>query len=163
VSGALYSTIWAALVLFVAAQHGQSRISSRRPSRLVAWTNAIGLTLCIIHIVLAMASVHGWSHAAAMDATARRTESVYGWRWAGGVYVNYLFVLVWALDAWLARSHRDRLFDAPAVRWPVRIFYAIVIFNAAVVFARGSMRVFGVVLVASLLLAWRKTSFQPSL
>lgn len=128
----------------------------------MAWANAIGVTLCAIHIVLAMASVHGWSHAAAAEAIASQTEAVYGLRWGGGMYVNYAFVLVWALDAWLSRSPSHRL-DAPSVRWAIRIFYAIVIFNAAVVFARGSMRVVGVALVAALLLAWRKTPFHPSL
>jgi hypothetical protein len=163
VSAWIYATIWAALVLFVVAQHGQRRISARSPSHLVTWANALGLTLCLVHIVLAMGSVHHWSQVAAVSATADQTAVVYGLRWGGGVYLNYLFILVWAIDAWLARSRPHRLFDAPAVRWPIRAFYANEIFNAAVVFARGSVRVFGVVLVAALLLAWRKTPLQPTL
>ena len=153
---ALYSTIWAALALFVLGQHGQRLISEGRRARWVAWANAIGLTLCVIHIALALSSVHAWSHAAAAEATALQTETVYGLRWGGGLYVNYFFVVIWAVDAWLADSRRHQLLRTPVVRWSIRTFYAIVIFNAAVVFARGSMRVVGVALVAALLLAWRR-------
>ncbi|HEY7475942.1 MAG TPA: hypothetical protein VH679_13070 [Vicinamibacterales bacterium] len=152
-SVALYSSIWGALALFVLAQHG------RRHAPAPQWAAAadtIGLVLCLLHIVLAMGVVHHWSHAAAVRATAAQTAAVYGLNWGGGVYVNYLFVLVWTLDAWLSRR-RDWLSDAPPGRWAIRFFYAVVIVNAAVVFARGSMRMAGLALVASLLFAWRQT------
>jgi hypothetical protein len=156
---ALYSTIWAALVLFVLAQHGRRHVPA------APWTgpaNAIGLALCLLHIVLAMGLVHQWSHAAAVRATAAQTVAVYGLDWGGGVYVNYLFVLVWALDAWLSRR-RDWLSDAPLARWSIRLFYAVVIFNATVVFARGSLRIAGLALVTALLFAWRQTRSRASL
>ena len=73
----------------------ENALAPRTP-RWVHAANAAGLALCVIHIGLAMGSVHGWSHAAAIDATAIQTDSVYGLRWGGGVFVNYLFVIVWA-------------------------------------------------------------------
>ena len=151
VTVALYSTIWIALTLFVAAQYGQRRA---RTARWVLPINIAGLVLCVTHIVIAMATVHGWSQAAAIEATARSTATVYGLRWGGGLFVNYLFVAVWAIDAWWSHTHADRA-DARGLRLTLRIFYAIVIVNASVVFARWPMRIVGVCLVIALLVAWR--------
>jgi len=150
---ALYSTIWIALILFVAAQYGRRGATT---ARWVLPVSVTGLALCVIHIVIAMTSVHGWSHAAAIEATARSTEAVYGLRWGGGLFVNYLFVAVWAADAWWSRAGTDRPAGNRAVRWALRIFYAIVIFNATVIFARWPMRIVGVCLVIALLVAWGK-------
>jgi hypothetical protein len=163
VNTALYATIWAALVLFVLAQHGRRHLAAGRPSRWAAWADAIGLSFCVIHIAIAMGAVHGWSHAAAAASTAAQTDAIYGLRWGGGMYVNYLFVLVWTVDASVAHARPRRWSTSPAARWSIRIFYAIVIANAAVVFARASMRVAGLVLLVMLVLAWRKTRFSPSL
>lgn len=154
---ALFATVWCSLVLFVAAQHGLRRAT--RGSRPPAWVhaaNALGLALSVAHIALAMGSVHGWSHAAAAHATAIQTESVYGWRWGGGLLVNYLFVIVWAIDAWSRSRTSGSIFDGAGPMWALRIFYAVIIVNAAVVFARGPMRPAGLVLVAALAAAWRR-------
>jgi hypothetical protein len=56
---------------------------------------------------------HDWSHAAAIQSTLERTESTTGFRTGAGLYVNYLFTLVWVSDAvywWLAgvKRYRDR-------------------------------------------------------
>jgi hypothetical protein len=151
----IYWTIWFALVLFVAAQYGRrARTTAGRVPRWVVWTNVTGIALCVIHIVIAMGSVHGWSHAAAFESTARQTASVYGVRWGGGVYVNYLFVCAWAFDAWW-HARANRPFDVRWLRLALRAFYLIVIANAAVVFARPHTRVLGAGLVAALVYAWR--------
>jgi len=148
---ALYSTIWIALILFVAAQYGRRGATT---ARWVLPVNAAGLALCVIHTVIAMTSVHGWSHTAAIEATARNTQAVYGLRWGGGLFVNYLFVAVWAVDAWWSRPGADRPADNRVVRWSLRIFFAIVIFNATVVFARWPMRIVGVCLMIALVVSW---------
>lgn len=151
----LFWTIWLALVLFVTAQYGQRTWAPGRTlPRWILWTNVAGLTLCAIHIVITMGSVHGWSHAAAVEATARQTQSVYGWRWGGGVYFNYLFVAAWAVDAWWHPRANGRP-SAPLVRQLLRVFFLIVIVNAAVVFARPHTRLLGAALVVALLYAWR--------
>ena len=117
--------------------------------------NIAGLVLCVTHIGIAMASVHGWSHASAIDATARSTAAVYGLRWGGGVFVNYLFVAVWAVDAWWSSIRGDRA-EISGLRLALRLFYAIVIVNAAVIFARWPLRLVGVCLVIALFVAWRR-------
>ena len=152
VTVALYSTIWIALTLFVIAQHGLRRAGT---ARWVLPINIAGLVLCVTHIVIAMASVHGWSHASAIEVTARSTAAVYGLRWGGGVFVNYLFVAVWAVDAWRAYLRGDRA-EFWGLRFALRLFYAIVIVNAAVVFARWPMRIVGVCLVIALVTAWNR-------
>ena len=146
---ALYSTIWIALTLFVIAQYGLRRATARW----VLPINIAGLVLCVTHIVIAMASVHGWSHASAIEVTARSTAAVYGLRWGGGVFINYLFVAVWAVDAWWSYIRGDRA-DMWGLRLSLRLLYVIVIVNAAVVFAHWPMRVVGVCLVFALVVAW---------
>ena len=149
---ALYSTIWIALTLFVIAQYGRQRTGT---ARWVLPINIAGLVLCVTHIGIAMASVHGWSHASAIEATARTTAAVYGLRWGGGVFVNYLFVAVWALDTWWSSIRGDRA-EISGLRLAVRLFYVIVIVNAAVIFARWPMRLVGVCLVIALATAWNR-------
>jgi hypothetical protein len=152
VTVALYSTIWIALTLFVIAQYGLRRAGT---APWVLSINIAGLVLCVIHIVIAMASVHGWSHASAIEATARSAAAVYGLRWGGGVFVNYLFVAVWAGDAWRLYLRGDRA-EGGGLRFALRLFYAIVIINAAVVFAHWPMRIVGVCLVIALVVAWSR-------
>ena len=67
-------TIWIALALFVAGEYepGISR-QLRIAARIVF---LLGALTCVVHIVLAMSNVHGWSHAAAMEATAEQTDAV---------------------------------------------------------------------------------------
>ncbi len=150
----LIGTIWVALFLFVAGQH------PRRP----AWFLA-GAAACAIHMVIAMWSRYGWSHQAAMRATALQTADVYGLNWGGGIYANYLFVLVWIADAlWRWRAPFDYAARAKWVVWTSRAFYSIVIVNAAVVFATGSRRWIGIALMAWLLAVWlteRRRSMSP--
>lgn len=156
-STALYSTIWAALLLFCAGEGGRARARAGGPPQPWAWwTYAAGAFLCVIHIAISMGVAHGWSHDAAIAATARQTMAVYGVNWGGGVYVNYAFVAVWLADAW--RWRRQPLRDAHhpgAVTWATRAFFLIIILNAAVIFASGPRRLAGAVLVAWLLWLWR--------
>jgi hypothetical protein len=149
---ALYATIWLALLLFCAGEAGRwIRTGPGRPARSWAWwAYAAGAVLCAIHIAVAMAVVHGWSHASAVEATAQQTAAVYGLNWGGGVFVNYLFVAVWLLEAWRWRA-RGSDGRPGAMTWAARILFLIVIVNGAVVFARGAGRLAGAGLLAALL------------
>jgi hypothetical protein len=124
----------------------------------MAWArraSIAGLLLAACHFLLAFHARHDWSHALAMEATARQTAAVYGVRWGGGVYVNYLFLGVWTFDLW-----RWRPGAPPATRrstpamWVRRAFYFVIILNAAVVFAAGWRRGLGMLLVTWLLVVW---------
>jgi hypothetical protein len=104
-----------------------------------AWT--LGCVASVAHVVCAFQFAHGWSHAAAYQETARRTEELFGLAWGGGLYLNYLFTAVWVGDVlwwWLAgHSYQER------PRWlegMVQGFLAFMVFNGAVVFATGPVR-----------------------
>jgi hypothetical protein len=122
------------------------------PSR-VAWT--VGALLAAAHALLAFAVFYGWSHAVAREATARETAALTGLDFAGGIYVNYLFLLVWLGDAawwWVAaRSYAAR------PRWvgvTIRGFIFFIIVNGAVVFADGLARLLGIAAVSAVTATW---------
>src|SRR5947208_14502121 len=89
----LYSTIWAALALFTVAEAGKRRFSQHGAVPDWAWPVWLsGAGLCTLHIALAFAGRHGWSHGAAVRETARQTAAVYGVTWCGVMLINYIFV-----------------------------------------------------------------------
>lgn len=150
----LYLTIWGALALFAAGEVGRS--GRRVVPAPWAWrTSLAGLLLASTHFLLAFDVRHDWSHASAVRDTARQTAAVYGLDWGGGVYVNYAFLGVWALDLW--RWHVRTRRGTPRARFPTwlaRAFYFTVILNGAVIFAAGWRRGLGAALVAALVAAW---------
>jgi hypothetical protein len=150
----LYSTIWLALILFVAGDSGRS-LTPRGlpPPRWAWWAFVTGLALAAVHTLLAFGIVHGWSHNAALERTAIQTQRLYGAPLAGGLYVNYLFLAVWFADAMWWRSSPSRVRPTAAV-WFLRAFYMLILFNAAVVFASAWRRIAGVALVSWLVRAW---------
>jgi hypothetical protein len=150
----LYSTIWLALLLFVAGDSGRS-LTPRGlpPPRWAWWAFVMGLALAVVHTLLAFAIVHGWSHSAALERTAFQTQRLYGVAFEGGLYVNYLFLAVWFADALWWRSSPSSVRPLTAV-WTLRAFYILILFNAAVVFASAWRRIAGVVLVSWLVRAW---------
>ncbi|MCI0701417.1 MAG: hypothetical protein L0241_10085 [Planctomycetia bacterium] len=113
------------------------------------WT--LGCLLCLIHIAIAFHLGHGWSHEAAWEHT--RQVAGYG----NGIYVNYLFALVWLADviwAWVAfDSYRAR---PRWLNWTIHGFLAFVVFNAAVVFGTNLARriAFALMFLISLAVAW---------
>src|ERR1051325_8264454 len=67
-----------------------------------AWT--LGLSAYLLHVWCAFEYFYRWSHAVAYRETARQTAELYGIRWGGGLYLNYLFTGVWLADcavSWL--------------------------------------------------------------
>ena len=141
----LYLTVWISLSLFALAEVARDRTDALWPRAV----SAVGLALMIVHIFIAMDIRHGWQHSSAVTATAQQTHQVYGIAWGGGIYVNYLFILVWGLAVPGFRGSGVRI--AP-------VFFLIVIANAAIVFAVGWRRVLGVLIVFVLLYAWRPSN-----
>lgn len=154
---ALYSTIWLALALFTLAEAGKRPWSHRGTAPAWAWrTWLLGAGLCTLHIALAFAARHDWSHASAVRETARQTAAVYGVNWGGGVYVNYVFLIAWWIEAlWWRRSPADYFGRRPTITWALRAFYMVIIVNAVVVFASVERRALGAVLVGALAWVWR--------
>lgn len=116
----------------------------------------LGCLAMVAHVAWAFAAVHGWSHASAVEATARQVESVTGWRTGGGVWANYAFVLAWLAASWAwprLKTPWRRLW------WAVFFFMG---FNGAVVFVRGPARWLGiawsVVAIVGLARSWKPAS-----
>jgi hypothetical protein len=145
-----YVTVWLSLALFAIAETGKGAARGGRSPRSWAFpASAAGLLFMLAHITLAMGVVHGWSHGNAVAATAQQTRAVFGLDWGGGVYINYLFVAVWAAELALWR-----LRGVPSASWLLRAFYFVIIFNAAVVFAAGWRRALGAAVVLTLATLW---------
>lgn len=142
---ALYATIWLALALLAVATIGSTRTTAAPAWTLLA--NRTGAALAILHAAIALGYTYAWNHDRAVSETARRAGEVYGFAWRGSIYVSYAFLIVWAIDAWRARSMTQRLI--------VRAFFLVIIVNAAIVFASPAGRVLGVLVAACLLWSWR--------
>jgi hypothetical protein len=98
---------------------------------------------------------HQWSHDAAYEETARQTAELFGVRSGSGLYFNYAFTGVWALDVvWIwrrAETHRRR------PRWitiAIHSFMAFMFFNATVVFVSGWLRWLGLAATVALSILW---------
>jgi hypothetical protein len=116
--------------------------------RRALWTAAC--VLLWLHVACAFQFVHHWSHAAAYTHTAQQTTRMAGLDWGGGIYFNYLLMILWAGDVawwWLGpKSFRAR---PPVIGTLICCFVAFMAINAAVVFASGALRwlALGVILV----------------
>jgi hypothetical protein len=98
---------------------------------------------------------YGWSHEAAVAATARQTMAVYGVNWGGGVYLNYAFVTLWVVEAWRwYRFPSRQTRPVRAITWTTRAVFLVMILNAAVIFAGGARRGAGALIVLGLLWIW---------
>jgi hypothetical protein len=145
-------TAWVAMAaLGASAAAGLCRTVGRPDDdsrRRLLWTAAC--ILLWIHVACAFQFAHHWSHAAAYAHTAQQTAFVAGRDWGGGIYFNYLLMILWAGDVawwWLGpKSFRAR---RPIIGQILRGFVAFMALNAAVVFASGPLRwlALGVILV----------------
>ena len=103
------------------------------------WTAGCGLFL--IHVAAAFHYHYGWSHATALAETARETFEATGFRSGSGLYLNYLFTLLWVGDVmlwWL----RPEAYLARARRYDLALhgFFLFMAFHATVVFEEGWVR-----------------------
>lgn len=152
-TAAIRGTIWLAVAAWVAAEWRRTAPAASSTSGRTAWT--LGASAALVHVVLAFHVHHGWSHAAAMAETARQTAALTGWPWGGGVYFNYVFVLLWSADAgwwWLepASFHRRARWIGAALR----AFLWFLFLNGAFVFVRGPARWLGLLAAAAVVVAW---------
>ena len=101
-------------------------------TRRCLWT--VGLLAHLGHVFCAFHFIHHWSHAEAVLHTARLTERVTGLSWGQGVWINYVFTLVWVADAawwWCRPAETPR---RPGRAMALHGFFAFLFFNATIVF-----------------------------
>lgn len=86
-----------------------------------------------------MTFYHEWSLTAAHQDTAEKTQAAIGWRFGGGIYFNYLFLLIWLADAiwwWIAPAgYANR---GKVVNLLVYGYLFFIAFNGVVVFGQGA-------------------------
>ena len=93
----VYVSVWVALLCYPAAAIGRAAAQPvvRRWARLV-WT--AGCLAFWLHVVSAFGVFYQWSHAIAVAATATQTLAATGVDSGAGLYLNYLFALLWTID-----------------------------------------------------------------
>jgi hypothetical protein len=151
-------TIWtirAAVALYgfaVAAELlAAGRDSWRRGAR---WFWTVGCVIYVIHVLVAFHYYHHWSHAAVFEHTARRTEEVVGARVGYGVFVSYVFTVLWVVDTldWWRGGVARYAMRPLWLHALLHGFFAFIIFNGTVIFETGPIRWFGIGLFAVLTL-----------
>jgi len=155
-------TIRVALLCLVLRLAGQLRWGTA--SQWFVWSRAIwtiGCVFFLLHVGCAFHYYHGWSHALAFESTAEQTRELIGVRFGEGIYLSYLFTLLWLGDVlwqWVCpTSYRQRSAWLAA---GLLGYMAFIAFNGAVIFEEGVTRWVGIPVTAALLAAWLTVIFR---
>jgi hypothetical protein len=144
---AVYGAVVGAIVSWAASE------LTRGAARRNLWS--LAALLMLVHSVAAFGTIYGWSHEVALAATARQTRELTGFESGSGIYVNYVFLLVWLADvAWWWQSPASYLTRAAWMSRFVHRFVWFMFLNGAVIFADGWMRAIGGIAVMTVLAAW---------
>ncbi len=117
-----------------------------------------GALLALAHSFGALATFHNGSQVVAFESTAKQTEQLLGIRFGAGLYVNYLFVIVWNADAAIRLLQPKRYpFSPKWYRYGVTGFLVFIAINGSIVFQAGWTRYVGIGCLLFLgALAWAK-------
>ena len=96
-----------------------------------------GVGLLIIHIVASYGYAYGWSHRAAIQATAEDAFQTTGIRAGWGVYVNILFAAIWLFYSFEILRHGIR---NETVDKSIYVFSLAMFACATIVFETGIIR-----------------------
>jgi hypothetical protein len=150
------ASVWLAITAYAVGAVLRLRAAGRTSGlRGARWAWTLGCGFFLVHVAGAFAFFHGWSHAAAVRETARQTGALTGWHWGGGLYFNYVFAAAWLADVlwwWLAPGNWARRSRVLEALW--QGFFFFMVFNGAVVFAKGPVRWLGVVVCGGLAALW---------
>jgi len=144
------------------ASEVQFNATRRTQVQRVIW--ALGCCLAWAHVASAFAFYHHWSHDDAYLRTARQTAETVGIDWGGGIYFNYLFLLLWTGDVawwWLfPAAYRNR---PKGFSFFLDGYLAFISFNAIVVFGQGAVRYLGLAATGALCwLVWSHRSAESN-
>jgi len=119
----------------------------------VAWLS--GVICSLYHSIGALLAFHEGSHDAAFKSTAKQTEDMLGFSFGIGLYVNYLFVSVWLLDA-LFRFLKPEAYHKMGAyfHWTVYSFLSFIAINGTVVFKDGWIRWLTLAAITGLVAMW---------
>lgn len=124
----------------------------------------LGCLFYIVHVACAFHYFHHWSHAAALEHTAVRSAEVVGRRFGEGLYLNYLFTVVWVGDAAWQLCDREGYRRRPRrYDFAVQGFMAFMALNAVVVFGHGATRWVGTAATVALVMLWIRSKRDSAL
>ena len=160
-------TVWLALIGWTA--HPIAALWRRDDARVqgvARWFYTVGWAWFVVHVAVSMHVAYGWSHAAAIEATALDVERVTGTADGRGYWVNYVFLALWWVDVgWWWRAGLVGYRRRPT--WLAGSLFAVlafVVFNATVVFPEGPIRWVGAAVTVGLVaLAARRLAERRSL
>jgi hypothetical protein len=109
------------------------------------WCWSLGLLAYLGHVAAAFHYYYQWSHEIGIAETARQTRELTGHDSGGGLYLNYLFTVVWIADTayWWVVGLSSYARRPGWVDWIVHGFFVFMIVNGAVVFGQGPVRWLG--------------------
>lgn len=136
-------TIRLALALYVAWLAGWFVTRGPRWAAVARWLWTVACILFVVHVACAFHFSHHWSHAAAWEDTAQKTQTLLGVAFGDGIYFSYAFLALWVLDVIWMWSVADPL-KTPWPRVLVHLFLFFIAFNGAIVFEAGPTRWAGV-------------------
>lgn len=142
------ATIWIAMLAWT--------IAIFRTGRRLWW--AIGLAFYVAHIFAAYESHYHWSHEIARSETARQTAEVTGWDSGIGLYFNFAFAAILALDLGFLYLRDQR----PFPRFVDGLVFFMIL-NGAVVFGNGTVRIYGALLCGLIVATWIVRARENSL
>ena len=140
-------TVWLALLGYiagvVAAFTKRNDQALQRVARLF-WT--AGCAFFILHVGAAFHFSYQWSHTLALQETAQATAVRTGIESGFGLYLNYLFTLLWILDTlcWWKLGLKGYLQRPRWIDITLHSFFFFMAFNATVIFAAGAIRWFAI-------------------
>lgn len=132
---------------------GMSRLEwfemrSRR-GKMTRWAWTWSSVTFLVHLAMAFHFYHNWSH----DSAFERTRAVSGY--GEGVYVSYLFTLLWCADVlWWWLDERGYAARPEVVGRVLHAFMLFIVFNGTVIYEAGPIRWAGVAGFALLASAW---------
>jgi len=126
-------------MLAYAATLGLRLLNSSSSAARWLWT--VGFVLLIAHTIAVFGVYHHWSHAEALEHTARRTAELTNWNWGGGLYFNYAFLALWGFDVlWWWKRPASYLRRSRWIEFLIQGYLAFIAVNATIVFAAGTVR-----------------------
>ena len=141
------ASLWAiriSMILMVVVLAAEMR-GAKSTSLAIALPWFSGALLALAHSIGAMMTFHHGSQLAAFESTAKQTEQLLGLRFGAGLYVNYLFVIVWLADAAIRLLLPKCYPGFPNwYRYVVTGFLVFIAINGAIVFQAGWTRYIGI-------------------
>ena len=151
-------TIRIAVVCYLWRSLLQIRIRFREVSCTQCALWCVGCLFYVLHVGFAFAYIHDWSHQAALQHTADETERLIGLHRGDGLWVNYVFSIIWIADVIRisAACIRGRKTNQ-SLDFAVAALFAFIFFNATVVFGPPVYRLMAVPVAVLATFVWYRS------